>query len=92
MIVMTDGEFNAWYNDDEGDGNSFDQAKLLCDNIKKEGVRIYTVAFQAPKSGKEVLEYCASGTEYAFTPDSADELKDAYTKIAQSISDLRIRY
>jgi len=90
MIVMTDGEFNVEYN--SGEGDSFNQAKKLCDNIKAEGVRIYTVAFQAPKAGKQVLEYCASGTEYAFTPDSADELKDAYTKIAQSISDLRIRY
>lgn len=74
------------------DRGTLEQAKKLCDNIKKEGVRVYTVAFQAPKSGKAVLEYCATGAEYAFTPDSADELKDAYTKIAQSISDLRIRY
>ncbi len=92
MIIMTDGEFNTEYNLSDGHGDSFDQAKKLCDNIKEEGVRIYTVAFQAPKAGRDVLEYCATSTEYAFTPDSADELKDAYTKIAQSISDLRITY
>ena len=90
MIVMTDGEFNTQYNSSQG--NSFDQAKKLCDNIKAKGVRIYTVAFQAPKAGQDVLNYCATSTDYAFEPDSADELKDAYTKIAQSISDLRIRY
>ena len=92
MILMTDGDFLNWYNPDEGNGNSFDQSKILCDNIKAQGVRIYTVAFQAPTKGKQILEYCASGTEYAFTPDSANELKDAYTKIASSISDLRISY
>ena len=96
MIIMTDGEFNVEYTADKNghnsQGTSFDQAKTLCDNIKAEGVRIYTVAFQAPWAGRDVLNYCASSTEYAFTPDSADELKDAYTKIAQSISDLRIRY
>ena len=92
MIIMTDGEFNIEYNYADGHGDSFAQAKKLCDNIKDEGVRIYTVAFQAPRAGREVLEYCATSTEYAFTPDSADELKDAYTKIAQSISDLRITY
>jgi hypothetical protein len=90
MIVMTDGEFNTNYN--SGEGNSFAQAQKLCDNIKEEGVRIYTVAFQAPKAGQDILEYCASGTEFAFKAESANELKDAYSKIAQSISDLRITY
>ena len=92
MIVMTDGEFNQEYNYSEGNGDSFAQAKILCDKVKDEGVRIYTVAFQAPKAGQKVLEYCASGTEFAFKADSANELKDAYAKIATSISDLRITY
>ncbi|MCA8891259.1 MAG: hypothetical protein KDA56_05440, partial [Hyphomonas sp.] len=82
--------FLNWHN--TGEGSSFDQAKKLCDSIKEEGVRVYTVAFQAPNQGKEILEYCASGTEFAFKAESADELTDAYTKIAQSISDLRITY
>ena len=90
IILMTDGDFLNWYN--TGEGNSFDQAKKFCDNIKTTGVRIYTVAFQAPYQGQQILNYCASGTEFAFQPDNADELKDAYAKIAQSISDLRIRY
>ncbi|MEO1964008.1 TadE/TadG family type IV pilus assembly protein [Hyphomonas sp.] len=90
MIIMTDGDFLNWHNN--GEGSSFDQAKKLCDSIKEEGVRVYTVAFQAPNQGKEILEYCASGTEFAFKAESADELTDAYTKIAQSISDLRITY
>jgi Flp pilus assembly protein TadG len=90
MIIMTDGDFLNWHNN--GEGSSFDQAKKLCDNIKEEGVRVYTVAFKAPSQGKQILEYCASGTEFAFKAESADELTDAYTKIAQSISDLRITY
>ena len=90
MIIMTDGEFNTWYT--SGQGDSFDQAQDLCDNIKEKGVRIYTVAFQAPQAGQDILNYCASGEEFAFKATSADELKDAYSKIAQSISDLRIRY
>ena len=91
IILMTDGDFLNWYN--EGQGDSFAQAKKFCDNIKKDtDVRIYTVAFQAPYKGQQILNYCASGAEFAFKPDNADELKDAYAKIAQSISDLRIRY
>ncbi|KCZ51558.1 pilus assembly protein TadG-related protein [Hyphomonas pacifica] len=90
MILMTDGEFNAQYN--TSNGNSFGQSKKLCDAIKARGIKIYTVAFQAPSGGKAILNYCASGPDFAFEPENADELKDAYTNIAQSISDLRIRY
>lgn len=92
LIMMTDGDFLNEYNLGEGHGDSFAQSKLLCDNIKKTNINIYTVAFKAPSQGKAILEYCASGPDFAFTPESSDELKDAYTSIAQSISDLRIRY
>ncbi|MEZ5945360.1 MAG: TadE/TadG family type IV pilus assembly protein [Hyphomonas sp.] len=90
IVLMTDGEFNTWYNN--GQGNSFEQAQKFCDNIKDKRVKIYTVAFNAPTAGKEILAYCASSPEFAFTPENASDLQDAYTQIAQSISDLRIRY
>ena len=84
------GEFNTVYN--SGQGNSFSQSQKLCDKIKAKKVKIYTVAFNAPVAGKQILAYCASGSEYAFTPDNAAELKDAYTSIATEISDLRITF
>ena len=90
MIIMTDGEFNQEY--DTSNGDSFDQAETMCDAIKDQGIKVYTVAFQAPPSGQAILNYCASGDDFAFTPESSEELTEAYTKIAQSISDLRIRY
>lgn len=90
LILMTDGEFNTVYNTSKG--NSFDQSKKLCDEIKKTNIQIYTVAFNAPTAGKQILSYCASGPEFAFEPESADELTDAYKDIAKSISDLRIAY
>ena len=90
MIIMTDGEFNREYDDSEGD--SFEQSEKMCDAIKDEGIKVYTVAFNAPTAGQQILAYCASGEDFAFTPESAEELEEAYTKIAQSISDLRIRY
>ena len=90
MIIMTDGEFNTWHN--SGEGNSFEQAQDLCDEIKATGITIYTVAFDAPTAGEEILAYCASESSFAFTADNGNELKDAYTTIAQNISDLRIAY
>ena len=90
MIMMTDGEFNKYFS--SGQGNSFDQAKKQCDAAKEKGIVIYTVAFKAPKQGRDILSYCASSSDFAFTPDNGQELKDAYKLIAQSISDLRITY
>lgn len=91
IILMTDGSFNREEFDDLGD--SFEQAESMCDAIKDDGeVVIYSVAFQAPDDGQDVLEYCASGPEYYFAPESGDELVDAYQAIATSISDLRVKY
>lgn len=90
IIMMTDGDFLNEYDDSNGD--SVQQSKKMCDAIKERDISIYTVALKAPKQGRAILNYCASGPGYAFEPENSDELKDAYTKIAQSISDLRIRY
>ncbi|WP_373004188.1 pilus assembly protein TadG-related protein [Hyphomonas sp.] len=90
MILMTDGEFNSYFS--SGQGNSFDQAKKLCDAAKAEHIVIYTVAFQAPEQGQDILNYCATSAAHAFKPENGQQLKDAYTMIAKSISDLRITY
>lgn len=88
VILMTDGAFNAEIFPEQGNSNT--QARNLCDNMKASGIKVYAVALSAPKSGQDVLSYCASGPEFYFEPDSAAELTDAYRKIATSISDLRI--
>lgn len=88
VILMTDGSFNSEVF--PGQGSSDDQARTLCDNMKGAGIKVYTVALNAPTAGRRVLEYCASGAEFFFQPETAAELTDAYTQIATSISDLRI--
>ena len=89
MILMTDGAFNSF--NANGQGSSSDQARTLCDNAKAAGVIIYSVAFQAPQSGQDVLSYCASGPEFFFDPTTGQQLQDSYRAIAASISDLRIK-
>jgi hypothetical protein len=88
VILMTDGAFNTEIF--PGQGSSDSQARNVCDNIKLRDVKVYSVALNAPDSGKEVLEYCATGPGYYFEPENGAELKDAYRQIAVSISDLRI--
>lgn len=88
VILMTDGEFNAEIFPEQGESD--DQARDLCDNMKARDIKIYSVALNAPTAGKQVLSDCASGTDYYFEPETAAELTEAYKQIATSISDLRI--
>jgi Flp pilus assembly protein TadG len=90
MILMTDGSFNTAY--DFTNGNSAAQAQSLCTKAKQQGVIIYTVAFQAPQAGKDLLALCASDSGKAFTPEGAADLTEAYQTIASEISDLRLSY
>ncbi|MEM8615386.1 MAG: TadE/TadG family type IV pilus assembly protein [Pseudomonadota bacterium] len=91
VILMTDGDF--LHQEFSSQGKSMDQAKKICDEMRKQdGLLVYTVAFQAPKKGKEILAYCASGPEFAFAPQNGEQLSDAYKAIATSISDLRIKF
>jgi len=88
VILMTDGSFNSEIFPEQG--SSDQQARSLCDGMKNTGIKVYTVALNAPSSGRRVLEYCASGPEFFFQPETAAELTEAYKQIATSISDLRI--
>jgi Flp pilus assembly protein TadG len=96
IILMTDGEFNQTH--PSVSESSIELAMEFCDAMKAEpyNVQIYTVGFQVPANvatmpgGETILDYCATDAGHAFTPSNGEELTDAYTAIAQSISDLRI--
>lgn len=88
-ILMSDGEFNTDY---MSNGDSDAHAKIFCDAMKAEGIKIYSVAFKAPKAGKDILSYCASSTGQFYNATSSDELSAAYEEIATTISDLRIAH
>lgn len=88
VILMTDGSFNSEVYPAQGSSDA--QARALCDGMKARNIKVYSVALNAPTAGKRVLEYCATGADYFFEPETAAELTEAYRKIATSISDLRI--
>ncbi|MAP94447.1 MAG: hypothetical protein CMK07_05795 [Ponticaulis sp.] len=90
VILMTDGEFNTYF--EGAQGNSTQQSKKLCENMKKEGVIVYSVAFQAPLAGKRVLQSCASSNNHFFDASNGDELIAAYSAIASQLSNLRLTH
>ncbi len=61
----------------------------LCSRVKEQGVVIYTVAFEAPTIGRNLLRDCASSPNHAFDVDGL-EIASAFSSIATSIRKLRL--
>lgn len=76
LVFMTDGANNRTQYDKK--------TKNYCNSAKKSDIEIYSVAFKAPIRGEELLKYCASSISHYFEADDADELIDAFRKIATS--------
>ncbi|MEL6858299.1 MAG: TadE/TadG family type IV pilus assembly protein [Pseudomonadota bacterium] len=88
VILMTDGQFNTAY--EWAHGNSNQQARKMCDEMRDEDVLVYSVAFQAPSSAKATLEDCAGTSERFFDASNGQELLDAYAAIASQLSALTL--
>lgn len=88
VILMTDGQFNTAY--ETTMGNSNEQAKKMCDEMRDENVLVYAVAFQAPSSAKSTLEDCAGDASRFFDAANGQQLLDAYAAIASQLSALTL--
>lgn len=88
IIIMTDGEFNTAY--ETSNGNSTQQARQLCANIKSSGVTVFSVGFEAPGAALAVLRECASKSSYFFDARNGSDLREAFRRIANELTGLRL--
>ncbi len=88
MVLMTDGAFNTWYED--GNGNSFSQASRLCEAVKDSGIDIYTIGFLTGSNEDNFLRNCSSGAGFHFQASSQTALVSVFRTIGQTLSELRI--
>ncbi|MCH9809222.1 MAG: hypothetical protein K0U74_15965 [Alphaproteobacteria bacterium] len=88
VILMTDGVFNTQYVG--SNGNSSNQARSVCADMKTDNVAVYSIAFQAPGSAKTLLQECSSGSSFYFEASNGQELRQAFQKIAQKLNNLRL--
>lgn len=70
IVFMTDGSNNHGADDVA--------TKAICDQAKSDGIDIFSVAFAAPTRGQNLLNYCATSSDYYFEPETADELIDVF--------------
>ncbi len=59
------------------------QARQECQRAKDAGITIYTVAFQAPASGKQLLRDCATSNKHYYDANNANQLNAIFKKIAK---------
>jgi len=90
LIFMTDGDNNP--TDIDGNPTNADaNTTALCDAAKARGYTIYTVAFAAPKNGKDLLEACASSKKLAFKSKNAKKLKENFEIIGKQLGEATLR-
>ena len=88
VVLMTDGEFNTEY--EPLNGTSDSQARSVCAEMKSKGVDVYSVAFQAPRSARRLLQRCSSGSSFYFQAENGEELRQAFKEIAKSLNNVRL--
>lgn len=72
-----------------GTSTKDDRARDICDAAKARNVIIYTIAFEAPSSGENLLRHCASSPSH-FYDVYGQEIRDAFASIGSSIRKLRL--
>lgn len=70
---------------DEGDR----RLRQMCDVAHAQGITVFTISFEAPTRGREVMQYCASSDAHYYDVEGID-ISNAFASIAQTINQLRL--
>lgn len=89
IVLMTDGEMTGYSS--KWDSGLDKSVREKCDTAKKDGIKIFTVAFMAPDKGKSLLSFCASSSDYYYSPDDMSSLVSAFGDIAEKAAKKSVR-
>ncbi len=62
----------------------------LCNNIKAQGIRIYTITLKTSPATRALYQGCASGPGYYFHAPNASDLRTAFREIGTQLGNLRL--
>lgn len=81
-------------NCDATNGSPFTQALELCDEIKDQGIIIYTVGLELGSNATvvDMMRRCATSGSHAYLSGNTMELVEAFDAIANSITQLRLTH
>ncbi len=95
LVLMTDGANTRSPNYPDHNGSNASQSNdlttELCNNVKAEGIRVFTIAFEVSDSTiKSLLESCASRTTDFYDATSSSKLMAAFKNIGDSMTQIRL--
>jgi hypothetical protein len=97
LILLTDGANTHSVDYNSGDHGPTDvtaaNAKVLetCQNIKDEGIEVYTILFQETDGTiQSVLTQCSSGPPYHYNANTVADLQGAFTAIGSQLAGIRM--
>ena len=70
---------------DEGDR----RLRRICDEAHANNVVVFSIAFEAPTRGQQVMRYCASSDAHYYDVEGID-ISNAFASIARTINQLRL--
>ena len=97
-IIMTDGEFNTFESNgyscsSSGTSMSETYALALCEAMKNQNIKIYSIAFKAGYAAETLMKGCASssaGQKLYYNATDDETLTEAFEEIARDIKGLRL--
>jgi Flp pilus assembly protein TadG len=106
MVIMTDGEFNTWHCNgmpnnatggcNNGNGDSFNQAKDACNAMKvaNKNIELYFVAvgLTATTAINQLTSACSSKAANIIMASDGAALKAAFQKIAAELQSMRLSF
>ncbi len=95
MVIMTDGRNTKSKSGITHNSNNQIPAdrtmERMCENAKRDNIQIYTIAYEIQdQATRDLLENCASASVNFFNATNGDELGDAFSQIATSLTVARI--
>jgi Flp pilus assembly protein TadG len=89
IVLMTDGQMTGY--SAEWNASLDKSVRQKCDQAKKDGISIFSVAFMAPQKGKSLLRYCATSSDYYYSPEDMASLVTAFGEIADKAAKQTVR-
>lgn len=95
MVMMTDGTNTRASSGKTHDSKNINAAdrdtRDLCNGIKSDGIKMYTIAYELDDSGtRSLLRRCASQDDNFFDARDASDLNAAFSQIASNLTNLRL--
>jgi hypothetical protein len=63
--------------------------RAICDAANAQNIMVFSIGFEAPSGGREVMQYCASSPAHYYDVQGI-EISDAFASIARTINQLRL--